>query len=106
MIDPTTRVQRGDRVVFRNLAEGGGVLLHLDTTQYHGVNELGAVIWELAETGPSFEALIESLTAKLEDPPADLVADVQEFLNDLAERNLVELGTATAPDDTAPAGQR
>lgn len=106
MIEPTTTVHRGDRVVFRNLTEGGGVLLHLDTTQYHGVNELGAVIWELAETGPSFETLIESLTAKLDDPPADLASDVEGFLNDLAERNLVELLTSTASEDAAPEGQR
>ncbi len=35
MIDPATTVHRNPRAAFRRLAEGsGGVLLHLDSTQY------------------------------------------------------------------------
>jgi hypothetical protein len=105
MIEPTTRVKRNSRVAFRKLAdEEGGVLLLLDTAQYHGVNPIGALIWELAEPAPSFDALVASIEAKLEDPPADLSSDVEEFLEDLAERGLVELGEGDEDSREATAG--
>lgn len=95
MIDPTTTVHRNPRAVFRRLAEGsGGVLLHLDSTQYHGVNEVGAAIWELIEADVAFGDLVAALRGRLEDPPADLEADVESFLAELGERELVELTAA------------
>jgi hypothetical protein len=92
MIDATTTVHRNDRAAFRRLAEGsGGVLLHLDSTQYHGVNEVGAAIWELAESDISVADLVTALRDRLDDPPADLESDVESFLTELSERQLVEL---------------
>ena len=97
MIDATTKVHRNPRAVFRRLAEGsGGVLLHLDSTQYHGVNEVGAAIWELTEEDVAFGDLLTALRGRLDDPPADLEADVESFLRELEERGLVELRTGEA----------
>jgi coenzyme PQQ synthesis protein D (PqqD) len=95
MIDPTTKVHRNPRAVFRRLAEGsGGVLLHLDSTQYHGVNEVGAAIWELTESDIAFGELVAALRGRLDDPPADLEGDVESFLTELRERELVQLQAA------------
>jgi hypothetical protein len=92
MIDATTKIHRNPRAVFRRLAEGsGGVLLHLDSTQYHGVNEVGAAIWELTEQDITFGDLVAALRGRLDDPPADLEADVASFLDDLGGRGLVDL---------------
>ena len=92
MLDPKTIVRQAPRVAFRGLAEGeGGVLLHLDSAQYHSVNAVGAAIWELAATGPSLESLVRDLRVKVDDAPEDLENDVDEFLGQLAERGLVEL---------------
>jgi hypothetical protein len=93
VIEADTKVHRNPRAVFRRLAEGsGGVLLHLDSTQYHGVNEIGAAIWELTEADVAFGDLVTSLRGRLDDPPADLEADVESFLRELEGRGLVELG--------------
>jgi hypothetical protein len=99
MIESTTKVQRNERVVFRNLPDGA-VLLHLDTAAYHGVNEVGAAIWELLDPAPAFGDLVAALRAKLDDPPDDLDQETGEYLDDLAARGLVEL----IPADPAPAG--
>lgn len=94
MIEPTTMVHRNPRAVFRKLAEGsGGVLLHLDSTKYHGVNEVGAAIWELTESEIAVGDLVEALRGRLDEPPADLEADVESFLSELSERELIELRT-------------
>ena len=93
MISPEMRIRRSSRATFRKLDDGTAVVLHLDTAQYHGVNEVGAEIWALVEDGVTFELLVAGLRAKLEDAPDELEADVEEFLRALEERGLVELGT-------------
>jgi Coenzyme PQQ synthesis protein D (PqqD) len=89
MIDPGTCVQRSSRASFRRLENGSAVVLHLDTAQYHGLNEVGAAIWDLAD-GRTFEEIVRGLRDKLEDPPARLEDDVTEFLDALHDRELVE----------------
>ena len=93
MIQPESTVQHDPRVVFRRLAgEEGGVLLHLDTANYHGVNGIGAAIWELDRRWPVVRnACWRDFGRKLEDPPADLTSDVDVFLTDLAERGLIDI---------------
>ena len=71
-------------------------MLHLDTAQYPGVNEVGAAIWELTEPAPSFEGLVAAVRERVEDPPADLEADVEEFVYALKERGLIDLVSSEA----------
>jgi hypothetical protein len=76
--------------VVRDLAEGeGGVLLHLESGQYHGVNPIGLAIWELIEDGSTVAEVVERLRDRVEDPPAGLEADVLQFVTDVHERDLV-----------------
>ena len=50
MLDASTTVARHPRVVFRRLGgETGGVVLHLGTAAYHGVNEMGALVFSLLD---------------------------------------------------------
>jgi hypothetical protein len=97
MIDPSTVIRHDPRATFRRLADGqGGVVLHLDTSLYHGVNEIGAAIWELSEEGMPFAELVTALRARVDEPPADLEGDVEEFVYALKERGLILLAS---PDD-------
>jgi hypothetical protein len=105
MIEPDTVVRRNERATFRKLEDGSGVILHLDSTQYHGVNQVGATIWELTEVPRSFAELVEGLRRQLENPPAALEDDVEEFLRALADRDLVSLsshGSAAADGSRVP----
>ena len=89
MTDPTA-VRRNERAVYRELASGGGVLLHLDTAAYHSVNEIGALIWTLID-GAAVEEIADRLAKELRAPPPSLVDDVREFIDALADRDLVVL---------------
>lgn len=92
MIDATTVIRRNPRVVSRNLVDGtGAVLLHLDTTAYHGVDQIGDLIWECLDQPIRFDALISRLRDRLDDAPANLEAEIAGFLKDLKERDLVRL---------------
>jgi len=95
-IEPGTSVRRSPRASFRRLENGSAVVLHLDTAQYHGLNEVGAAIWELAD-GRSFEEIVRGLRDELEDPPPRLEDEVREFLDALHERELIEYIPAPSP---------
>ena len=92
MIDPNTRIRRNPDVVFRPLEdEQGGVLLHMQSGAYHGLNELGALIWGLIENETRFADLVDGVRSETEDAPASVDEDVSRFVEDLSARDLVRL---------------
>jgi len=95
MIEATSQVQRNPRAVFRELADDSGVILHLDTSSYHGVNATGALLWELTEDSPSYAQLVESARARFKDAPPEFDEDVEEFVLALVERDLLTLVPAS-----------
>ncbi len=83
-------IRRNPQVVYRELAgEGGGVLLHLDSGAYHGLNETGSLIWDLIDGTRGFHALVAELREQLDDAPDDLDGEIERFLADLRERDLI-----------------
>jgi hypothetical protein len=94
-IERDQMIRPNPRSTFRELAEGsGGVLLHLDTAAYHGLNEIGVAIWSLIQPGITFGALVDALRLQITDAPAALDDDVATFLDDLRQRDLVLIGSA------------
>lgn len=92
MIGTESKVRRNPNVVARDLAEEeGGVLLHLVSGEYHGVNPVGLAIWELLEEERTVGDVVTGLRARVEDPPPQLEADVLRFLQQVHERDLVVL---------------
>jgi hypothetical protein len=93
----TDRIVPNPRAVYRKLAEGsGGVVLHLDTAAYHGVNETGAYIWSLLDGGVTFGGVLERLRTDMEGAPDALEDEVRAFVEALRERNLVTVEPADA----------
>jgi len=91
VIKATSTVRRSPRAVHRRLSgEEGAVILHLDTAAYHGLNQVGSLIWELiGDEGTVMGQLVAQLRAQLAEAPADLEDHVLEFLEALAERDIV-----------------
>jgi hypothetical protein len=91
MIEATTVLRRNPRVEYRSMGEGeGGVLLHLDTAAYHGLNEVGALIWRLLEEPKAFDTLLQELRDQLKEVPPQFEEEIRQFLGELAERGLLE----------------
>ena len=101
-LQPSTVLHRNPRVEYRSLGEEeeGGVLLHLDTAAYHGLNGVGALAWSLLD-GVTFEKLLDDLRARLEGIPPTFEEEIGEFLRDLAERDLIHYGSDASSE---PAG--
>lgn len=89
LMEADAKITRSDRAVFRELADGTGVLLHLDSTAYHGINRIGALIWSLIHDGITLGRLTEEVRTRVTDPPPQLADDVEEFVRDLDSRDLV-----------------
>ncbi len=90
MIDATTLLRRNPRVESRSMGEGeGGVLLHLDTAAYHGLNEVGVLIWGLLEEPKAFDVLIQELRGQLQELPETFEEEINQFLGELADRDLI-----------------
>jgi hypothetical protein len=86
-------VRRNPRAIYRKMGEdSGGVILHLDSAAYHSVNATGSLIWDLLESEKTFEDLVAELKQRQPDFPSDIEADVAEFIGELRERDLIELG--------------
>jgi hypothetical protein len=90
IIEGNPVIRPSDRAVFKELADGSAVILHLDTAASHGVNQIGTVIWSLLRAGISFEDLVTELGSTVENAPPELREDVAEFIQELAQRDLVE----------------
>ncbi len=87
---PSTLVRRNSRVVSQRLAGAqGAVLLHLDTSAYHSINEVGAFIWDLIAEPLPAERLNELVATRFPDGPGSMADDVSEFLQSLSERGLI-----------------
>jgi len=83
-------IRKNPHVVFRKLAgENGGVLLNVESGQYHGVNAVGSLIWDLIDGERGLERLLAELRDQLDDPPANLREEAERFLADLRERDLI-----------------
>ena len=79
------------KVVFRPLAgdDAAGVLLHLESGAYHGLNATGLAVWESLDGSRSGAEIARELRARFEDAPADLEGIVDGFLSSLSRRDLV-----------------
>lgn len=90
MIQETTVLRRNPRVEYRSMGEGeGGVLLHLDTAAYHGLNEVGALIWRLLEEPKPLDELLRHLRGELQEVPSRFEDEIRQFLSELTERDLI-----------------
>jgi hypothetical protein len=95
MITETTRIERSDRAVHRELADGTGVLLHVETGAYFRLNRTGVMVWDLLEQGMSLQELIDRLRRRIPDAYPQLIVDIPEFLGSLVERNLISVEDGT-----------
>lgn len=86
------KVRRNSEVVARELAEReGGVLLHLGSGAYHGMNAVGLVIWELLDSDQTISNLIEGVRARVMNPPPQLDQDVMAFIQSAVDRDLIHV---------------
>lgn len=81
--------QKNPDIVFRRVSEGA-VLLSTEDEVYFGLNEVGALIWELMEEVSTSEELLNALVARYPDVEASQIeADLTGLLDELLKAGML-----------------
>lgn len=86
-----TTVRLSPDAVFRELSDGMGVLLHLESGQYHNVNEVGAEICRALAEPRTVADLVATVRAAHPDAADGVEADVTGFVDAMVERDLIRV---------------
>ncbi|HEY4597506.1 MAG TPA: PqqD family protein [Thermoanaerobaculia bacterium] len=90
MTDLTTRVTVPESVLFRDL-DGEAVLLETGSGRYYGLDEVGTRMWSLLQIHGETGAVCRALLAEYDVPEDRLRADLENFVETLAARGLLEV---------------
>jgi len=83
-----------ENVVFRNLA-GEGLLVHLGSGTYFGLNQVGTRTWELIAGGSTPDSIVRLLLTEFDVNEDQLRRDVNDLIGQLLGKGLLN---AHAPD--------
>ena len=81
-------------VMIRKVGEES-VLLDLKTERYLGLNAVGTRMWSVLGRADSIQVAYDELLQEFEVEPAQLRKDVEEFIDQLLDQQLIEAGRAT-----------
>ena len=87
------QVEKVSSTVFTPLADGTGVLLHLETLWYYNLNRTGAAIWQLIEEKKvvALDDLIDITCAQFEVEHREAQRTLKSFLEKLVEFKMVQV---------------
>lgn len=86
------RIEPNPDVVARQLAPPeGAVLLHLETGAYHGLNQVGYLVWNAIDGTRTVGEIVELVRTQVLDPPAELDDEVRQFLEGARDRGLLRV---------------
>jgi hypothetical protein len=88
MIERTDRPRRVPEILTQDVS-GNTVLLKPDNGQYYSLEEVSGVIWARCDGEHTVDAIIAAVSREYEAEPAEVEADVLEFLGELLNEQLV-----------------
>ena len=98
-------IRRHPRVVSRSLSgEEGALLLDVETTAYHRVNRIGALIWQRLEAPSSVDELVTHVRQAVTAAGPELREEVVAFVDHLAKSDLVIFDQALEPSQDLESG--
>ena len=89
-IIPTSLVSRNEATVFTDL-DDTIVMMDVEEGQYYELDQIGARIWTLLETGRSVADLCDALSAEFDVDPDTCRRDTLEFLQTACTMRIVHI---------------
>ncbi|MGB9746313.1 MAG: lasso peptide biosynthesis PqqD family chaperone [Bacteroidales bacterium] len=87
-IQENTFYRRNPDLIFSDM-DGETVMMSIQNGEYYGLDEVGSRIWQLLENPESAKTLTQKLIEEYEVSQETCLSDVMEFLNILAEKQLI-----------------
>lgn len=91
----TTVVARDDHVA--TTLDGETVLLNNETGTYQGLRGVGPEVWAAIQEPTTVEAVVETIATNYDVDASRCERDVRDFLQELADHQLVEIDAETTP---------
>jgi hypothetical protein len=88
-IDYSMKISVPSQVLVR-VFENESVILNLNTESYHGLDDVGTRMWTALTHSASIQEAFEALLAEYAIDPAQLRQDLDDFLEKLHQRGMVE----------------
>jgi hypothetical protein len=89
-IDYAMKISVPKHVLVR-VFENESVILNLNTESYHGLDDVGTRMWTALTQSGSIQEAFEALLSEYEVESAQLRQDLDDFLEKLRQRGMVEL---------------
>jgi hypothetical protein len=77
--------------VLTRVVDGELVVLNLDNEQYYGLDEVGTAMWQALTAAPTISVAVHELLTVYDIDEATLTQDVENLLQELSARGLVEV---------------
>ena len=84
-------VEATESQISQNL-KGEEVVLHLDSGQYYGLNEIGTLVWNMVQTPKTVNEIKKGIFEKYEITEEVCEQDLLKLLQELMENDLIEIG--------------
>ena len=89
-LTPTQKVSLIENVLIQELA-GESVLLHLDSEQYFGLDEMGTHMLSILKESESIQVACDHLLQEYEAQPEQIQQDLLDLVAQLAQHDLVQI---------------
>ena len=74
---------------------GETVILHFDSGNYFGLNDVGTLVWKMIEQPRSISDLRDAILSEYEVEPDQCERELLNLLEELRERGLIEVRNLT-----------
>jgi hypothetical protein len=75
--------------VAASLMDGEAVLINLSTGVYYSTDNVGAMIWQLADLGFSVEEIVDSVARRYGTPADRVRNDTRAFLQEMVDERII-----------------
>jgi hypothetical protein len=89
-ISPSAEITIPKNVLVR-VFENESVLLNLESENYHGLDDVGTRMWQALSESKTIQDAFEKLQTEYDVDAAPLQKDLNDFVERLVQRGLVEL---------------
>jgi len=90
ILDPEQLVKRSSDIIASEV-DGEVVMMSVDQGMYFGIDSIGAAIWKKLEEPKTIHSICEELIQEYDTDYATIQQDVNLFMKDLLEHNIVEV---------------